>query len=374
LPSPSTRWYHRLVTQVPSTLPLALVLIGLASVFVADASIVLAENYSFAIIGWLAPILVTFGIFLQSGLAPRQALSRVTELGQKAEEMPSQDLEARLDMLNRCSDICNGAIKDNRSSTISFILMLLFAGVVYLLSQFITLLDLLGNQFATTATMGDLVRRLIVVDGPPIAAFAGIVGLLWSCDAWLKLREKYHYIRRKIEESTAKKRILDRFPKNYYEFADLTERINQFVERNDRLASSYATKNNWLLIIGILLSLLITAVGILGAAGLMKFNGNEFGSVISALLGAVVAAVVGVQNTFRMADRAAFQRRISSDGRTLLEQLLFSVHDDEQFNAVLSSFQKLNESSARDFPASRELEAPPGKDGEPTNTSAQHVQ
>jgi hypothetical protein len=81
------------------------------------------------------------------------------------------------------------------------------------------------------------------------------------------------------------------------------------------------------------------------------------GNVISAILGVIVAAIISVQNTFRLPEKAEFQKRMASDGRSLFVDLVFNVDTEEKLTDVVRAYQRLSDRSLRDLPSVKDLEA-----------------
>jgi hypothetical protein len=107
----------------------------------------------------------------------------------------------------------------------------------------------------------------------------------------------------------------------------------------------------------VILSAMISIVGILGAGHNLRFGTTELdGNIISAILGVVVAAIITTQNTFRLAERSKFQRQIASDARRLLTELVYSVDDDDKLRDAVREYQRLSDRSVKDAPTDREIQ------------------
>ena len=78
---------------------------------------------------------------------------------------------------------------------------------------------------------------------------------------------------------------------------------------------------------------------------------------MSALLGVVTGFIIGVQSTFKLPEKAVFQRRIASQAHALVEELVFNVNNDLRFLRVLRHYQQLSARAVEDFPTDRRLEA-----------------
>lgn len=346
-----------LFAKVVPMVPGLMIVVGLVAVFLAYGPETPAfQEYRelFLTFAVLAPIMLILGFYLQARQILADAFTQINRILSDVNNARSDALEAKLESLDTGLSLCRFATSKSRP-----ILLLAVALLAY--GAPLTALGTSGLMSVLLPGTGspDPLMAILLFRAPPIAFLTGFVLIVWYAYQAARLKEFHQYIVDERGVVIGKKRILDRFASRYVELASLTEQVSELIKVNEKLATSDAGKNSTLLLLGVFLSALISIVGILGSADLLAIGGVPLnGNVVSAILGVVVAAIITVQNTFRLAERSRFQRQVASDGRKLFMELVFSVDDNEKLQAVVKDYQRLSDRSVRDFPTARELEAP----------------
>jgi hypothetical protein len=267
---------------------------------------------------WLSPVLICFGFYLHSRALLLPEFWGINEVLVNVDKLHDRDLTSKLDFLEHGTSICRRAEHKMRS-------VVPVASVLLLYGLFFSFLP--GSYVAgyideslSTRDLQVVIARLVFLDGPAVSLAVGLVAAFWCVYEFAKLRGIAGYFRDETDALIGRKRILDRFPHKYAELANLTQQIRDFVRENQRASSTQARLNGVLLMLGIVLSAAVTVAGILGEAGLLGTDVNA--NAISAILGVSVGVIIGVQSTFRIADKASFRESIASQGQKLVDDLV----------------------------------------------------
>ena len=162
-----------------------------------------------------------------------------------------------------------------------------------------------------------LFLNILLLDFPALTLIVGFTILLWYVYHVQKLKQYREYIGEEMAALIAENRIFDRFPKRYEEMCDLAGKIRSFIQLNERQAIRDARYHDALLWLGILASAAVTIVGVLDTQVPWNLVGWSLtASKVSALLGIVIAALLTIQNTFRLSERARFdgEPRVTGGG------------------------------------------------------------
>jgi hypothetical protein len=282
----------------------------------------------------IAPIMLMLGFYLQARQILADAFGRIDRTLNEVNSFKSDELERKLESLDAGLSHCRYATSKGRPIKLLALALLAYGAVFTALSMSNLTFEITPTgprlgvavgvpQVGQAVAQPSLLMEIVFDVAPPIALITGLILIVW-----------YGYQASRLKE------------------------FSEMIKVNEKLATSDAWKNSVLLLVGVILSALISIVGILGAAGLLTLWGTSLdGNVISAILGVVVAAIITTQNTFRLAERSRFQRQVAGDGRKLFMELVFTVDNNEKFQAVLKEYQRLSDRSVRDFPSARELEA-----------------
>ena len=349
-----------------------MIVLGLISMFLAGLSARTgpANQGFFAQFAVIAPIMLILGFYLQARRILADAFGQIDQTLNELNSFKSDELERKLESLDAVLSYCRYAASKSRPIKLLALTLLAYGAAFTALSMSKLTFQVLPEgaqvglavgvaQTAEPVAQPNLLTEIAFVVAPPIALITGLILIVWFAYQSSRLKEFSRYIVDERGVVIGKKRILDRFASRYVELSSLTEQVSEMIKVNEKLAMSDASKNSALLLLGVILSALISIVGILGAANLLVFGGTELnGNVVSAILGVVVAAIITVQNTYRLAERSRFQRQVAGDARKLFMELVFVVDDNDKFQAALKEYQRLSDRSVRDFPTARELEAP----------------
>ena len=303
----------------------------------------------------IAPILFTLGFYLQARrilAGPFALIDKVLTIVNSAK--PSQ-AKLKLEALDNGLSACRYGTSKSRPILLLAVWLLAYGVPVTVLSGV-----RIGDTLLFDSVKFDLILGSLLVVAPPMALFAGFVLFVWHSYQASRLREVHRYIVAEREAVIGKMRIMDNFDDRYIELSSLTEQVSELIKMNERQAAASSRVNSNLLILGVILSAMISIVGILGAGHNLRFGTTELdGNIISAILGVVVAAIITTQNTFRLAERSKFQRQIASDARKLLTELVYSVDDDDKLREAVREYQRLSDRSVKDSPTDREIQAAP---------------
>jgi hypothetical protein len=294
----------------------------------------------------IAPVLFTLGFYLQARRilsGPFALIDKVLDVLNHAK--PSQ-MKLKLEALDSGLSACRYGTSKSRPILLIAVSLLAYGVPVTVLSGV-----RVGGGLLFDAIKLDLILGTMLVVAPPMALFAGFVLFVWHSYQASRLREFRSYIVAERETVIGKMRILDNFDDRYIELSSLTEQVSELIKTNERNAESSSRLNGNLLVLGVILSAMISIVGILGAGHNLRIGATELdGNIISAILGVVVAAIITIQNTFRLAERAKFQRQIASDARKLLTELVYSVDTDDKLRDAVREYQRLSDRSVKDAP------------------------
>lgn len=376
------------IEKLMPIVPGLMIVLGLIAMFLAgmparSGAADQAYREFFASFAVIAPILLMLGFYLQARQILADPFSRIDRTLNEVNSFRSDELERKLESLDAGLSYCRYAASSSRPIKLLALALLAYGAVFTVLSMFNLTISMspTGPQMdlvvgappaGHSVAQPNLLMEILLSGAPPIALIIGLILIVWYAYQASRLKEFSRYIIDERAVVIGKKRILDRYASRYVELASLTEQVSEMIKVNEKLAASDARKNSALLLLGVILSALISIVGILGAADLLTIGGRSLnGNVVSAILGVVVAAIITTQNTFRLAERSRFQRQVASDGRKLFTELVFSVDNNQKFQAVLKEYQHLSDRSARDFPTARELEAPAESGQSQRESSAQ---
>jgi hypothetical protein len=300
----------------------------------------------------LAPILVTLGFYLQARrilAGPFALIDKVLTIVNNAK--PNQT-RLKLEALDNGLSACRYATSKSKPIFLLAVSLLAYGVPVTLLST-----ARIGERSLFDAIAFDLILGSLLVVAPPMALFAGFVLIVWHSYQACRLKEFHRYIVEEREAVIGRMRIMDTFDDRYIELSSLTEQVSELIRMNERRATTSSRLNSNLMVLGVILSAMISIVGILGAGHNLWFGSTELdGNIISAILGVVVAAIITIQNTFRLAERSKFQRQIASDARKLLTELVYSVDNDDKLRDAVREYQRLSDRSVKDAPPDREAQ------------------
>jgi hypothetical protein len=363
----------RQAVQVFPVIPGMCMLVGLVTVLVGamhDYSTTPDALSSFSTMPIFGQILFIVGLVLQLQhvlAADLGVINRIlsSNLGYRADE-----LEDKLESLDVGLSVSRRALSKIRP-LLQLAIFLVAFGFICAMYQTASQMDYAFNVTngnygfqvgSRTAYLEELqampvILRIVLFDIPPLALVSGVVLLGWHVYQRSQLKNLRNYMTDERTAVIGKKRIVDRFEARYVELSSLTEQVADLVRRTEQQATSDARKNSSLLLLGVVLSALISIVGVLGSADLLNWPVRLNGNVISAILGVVVAAIISIQNTFRLPEKAEFQKRVASDGRSLFVDLVFNVDTEEKLTEIVQSYQRLSDRSLRDLPSVKDLDA-----------------